>query len=733
METTLDRWGRTTARHPWITIVTWIVAIVALLGVSQASGGAFVNEFRVPGADSQKASDLAQEHFPEMGAVSADVVWHTDSGTLRDPAHASAIKAAVEQFTKLEGVRSADDPLAAGGAALSADGRTAISGVQYAADLQNLPAGAGTSLEEAAATARSTGLEVEFRGQVIDIGASPETGSAELYGVLAALIILLLAFGTVVAAGLPVIVAIAGLAAGLALVLIVGTTIDIPAIAPIVAVMLGLGAGIDYALFVVTRFRQGLAEGLVKEEAVGRALATAGHAVLFAGGTVVAAILGLLLTGIPFIGGMGVAAALTVVMTMLAALTLLPAILGLLGHRVNSLRIGRRRSKVATGPVTVPTQTLSRWSAWTAGIERHRYVYTAASVLVLLVLALPLLSLRMGTPDDGNNPEAWTQHKAYDTVSAAFGPGWNAPLLIVTETNGGDRGRATLERLDAGLKADPEVAAITPATPSRDGRVALLTVIPKHVPQNAEVADLMHRIRDKVAPAAAAGTSDKVYVGGVTAFNTDLADAVGERLPWMIAAVLAAAAVLLFAMFRAPLIAVKAVVMALFSIGAAFGVLVAIFQWGWGLSLVGLENPVPIMSMVPMLLFAVLFGLSMDYEVFMLTAVKEEYDASGDPQRAIQVGMAGVARVITAAAAIMTFVFLSFVPISDPVIKMIGVGLAAAVIVDVTVIRLVLAPAVLSIMGHSAWWGPGRRAAASPADRAGEVATSPEVELAEQS
>ena len=705
----LERLGRTTARHPLLTILGWIIAVVALLGIATASGGAFVNEFRIPGAQSQKAVDLAQEHFPEMGAVSADVIWHTESGTLQDPAKAAAIRAVVADFKGQPDVRSAADPLDPAGGTVSPDGRTAISAVEYSKDLSSLSAKASTRLEAAAKKAEAAGVAVNFRGMVVDLASTPETSGTEFFGVIAALVILLVAFGSVVAAGLPIVIALSGLIAGTALILIAATGIDIPAIAPIIAVMLGLGAGIDYALFVVTRFKSFLAAGMDKHDAAGRALATAGHAVLFAGGTVVAAILSLLLVGIPFIGGIGVAAALVVVMTMVSALTLLPAVLGLLGHRVNALRVGRRQPGTRVVTETGANAEIGRWGAWARQVGERRWVYTAVSVGILLVLAIPLLSLRIGTPDDGNSPVDSTQRKAYDTVSAAFGPGANAPFLVIAQLSGNSGDDAMLTGLTQRMTADREVATVTPPTRSSDGKVAMLTVLPKHAPQAVEVSKLLHRLRDDVAPAAVAGTSSRIYIGGTTGYYRDLDDAVSSRLPWMVPAVLVAAAVLLFLMFRAPLIALQAAVMNLLSIGAAFGVIVAVFQWGWGRSILGIHQDLPVNSMVPMVLFAVLFGLSMDYEVFLLSAVKEEYDLSGDAQLAIQRGVDSTARVITAAAAIMTVVFLSFVPINDSATKMMGVGLAAAVIVDVTLIRMILAPAVMSILGRRAWAGPGRR------------------------
>ncbi|WJK41621.1 MMPL family transporter [Solwaraspora sp. WMMA2056] len=429
---------------------------------------------------------------------------------------------------------------------------------------------------------------------------------------------------------------------------------------------------------------------------------------LFAGGTVVVAILGLLFTGIPFVGAMGLAGALTVTATMLAALTLLPAVLGLLGRRVDAGRI-RRRRRIPGADSRDPAAD-SRWPRWGRHVTRHRWAYAVGATLALLVVTAPVLTLRLGTPDDGNQPAHWPQRQAYDRVAAAFGPGWNGPLVLavpVPAELSPTRTTDALDDLSRRLVADPAVELVTPAQLSTDGRVALLSVVPRYAPQDDRVADLVHRIRSDTAPAALDGYGTGALIAGTTAFMIDIADAVADRLPWVVFAVILAAGLLLVAMFRAPLIAVKAAVMALLSVGTAYGVLVMVFQWGWGLTLIGVDRPVPIMSVVPMLLFAVLFGLSMDYEVFLLSAIREEYRRGGDPGAAVVAGLAGTGRVITAAATIMAVVFLSFVWIDDTLVKMIGIGLATAVIIDATVIRVVLAPAVLSLLGHHAWW-PGR-------------------------
>ncbi|ROO52360.1 RND superfamily putative drug exporter [Micromonospora sp. Llam0] len=709
MERTLERLGRACAARPWHAIAAWLLVAVALVGLGQLTGGSFVNDFRVPGAESQRAADLIQRHLPAYGADSAEIVWHAADGDLHEADRAAAITAAIGAIRQQPSVVDAGNPLPdavdpTSGGLLSPDGRTATSTVRYDRHAGELGPTAYQRLDAAVEPARAAGIDVDFRGLVVDVAFEPTTGSAELVGLTAAAVVLLVSFGSVVAAGLPILVALVGLAAGTALVLIAAAAVDIPSSAPIVAVMLGLGAGIDYALFVVTRFRAALADGTTDPvTAAGRAAGTAGHAVLFAGGTVVVAILGLLFTGIPFVGAMGLAGALTVTATMAAALTLLPAVLGLLGGRVDAGRLGRRPRDPVAG---------SRWPRWGRHVERHRLAYAVGATLLLFVVTAPVLTLRLGTPDDGNQPAHWPQRQAYDRVAAAFGPGWNGPLVLavpvpaaLSATEAADAADGLARR----LAADPAVELVTPAQLSADGRVALLTVVPRYAPQDERVADLVHRVRSDVGPAALDGYGTEVLIAGTTAFMIDIADAVADRLPWVVLAVILAAGLLLVAMFRAPLIAVKAAVLALLSIGTAYGVLVVVFQWGWGLGLIGVDRPVPIMSVVPMLLFAVLFGLSMDYEVFLLSAVREEYRRSGDAGAAVVAGLAGTGRVITAASMIMAVVFLSFVWIDDTLVKMVGIGLATAVVIDATVIRVVLAPAVLSLLGHRAWW-PGRRA-----------------------
>ncbi|MFJ5265005.1 MMPL family transporter [Streptomyces sp. NPDC088387] len=695
MERLLERLGALCARRPWRTISAWLLMAAALLALGQTAGSAFVNDFRVPGAESQEATDVAREHFPSFGVVNAQIVWQAPEGDLDDPAHTAAVQRMLADIREQPDVAGVDDPFP------SPDGKAAMVNVDYDKELGELDASHYERLREAAEPARDAGLAVEYRGMVVDLGTEPSTSVAEFVGVGTALVVLVVAFGSVVAAGLPLAVAAVGIVAGTALVLLVGLIVDIPTSAPIVAVMLGLGAGIDYALFVLSRFRTELAHGHAPVEAAGRATAAAGHAVVFAGGTVVVAILGLMFAGIPFVGAMGIAGALTVGVMVVAAVTLLPALLGLLGHRVDALPVPRLRHRGERRPDPDDENTLTY--RWGGHVQRHRVLYAVGSTALLLLLTIPVFALRLGTPDDGIQPTELSQRRAYDLVAEHYGPGWNAPLVITVD--GADA--AGLDRLHRALESDREAQTVMPPAPSEDGEAAVVTVIPRHAPQDEEVTQLVHRIRDDVAPEALGPSGGKALVGGATAVVIDMADVVGKRLPWVILAVVGAGMLLLYGMFRAPVVALKAAAMTLLSIGVSFGVIIAMFQWGWGLDLLGLDKTVPIMSAVPMLLFAVLFGLSMDYEVFLLSAVREAYDRDRDAQRAVVRGIGSTARVITTAAIIMACVFLSFVSVPETLIQMIGIGLATAVIVDATVIRMVLVPALMSMLGDRAWWRPG--------------------------
>jgi RND superfamily putative drug exporter len=701
----LYRLGRLAARRRWQVVAAWVGIAAAVIALGQTTGASFTNDYRVPGVESQRAADLLLRRFPAMAGADATVVFHARRGTVRDPHSRVGIAATLAELRRQPHVVGVDDPLDPRAGAVSPDGSVAFATVR--SDLQpgEVTPEVFRRLDRAADVARRAGLAVEFRGAIVDVASQPETGAAELLGLAAAVLILLVAFGSVVAMGLPIGTALVGLLVGLSGVSLVGALVDIPTIAPLLAVMIGIGVGIDYALFVVIRFRQGLADGLTVPEAAGRANATAGQSVVFAGGTVVIAILGLWLTGIPFVGAMGLATAVVVAVAMLAAVTLLPALLGVVGHRIDRLRLPAFRGRgQGAGPAR------SAWTRWARAIDRQPWAFALGAVLVLLALAAPLLALRLGTPDDGNLPTSATQRRAYDLLARGFGPGFNGALVLAVELPPGDRQapdrRMLLDRLARAAAADPDVAAVTPPALSPSGEAAVLTVLPSSSPQDQATTDLVRRLRHQVIPTARGDSGAQIYVGGLTATILDLASQVADRLLLFIGAVVGVSFLLLVVVFRALLVPLKAALLNLLSIGAAYGVVVAIFQWGWAKGLVGLETTVPIISFVPMLMFAVLFGLSMDYEVFLLSRIREEYVATGDAHGSVVTAIDGTARVITSAALIMVCVFVGFVFSPDPVLKMVGVGLAVAVAIDATIVRVVLVPALMSLLGDRAWWLP---------------------------
>jgi putative drug exporter of the RND superfamily len=704
MSQLLYRLGRLAARRRWRVVAAWVVIAAAVIALGQTAGASFTNDYRVPGVESQRAADLLQRTFPAMAGADATVVFHAQRGTVREPRARGGIAATLAELRRQPHVVGVDDPLDPRAGTVSPDGSVAFATVR--SDLQpgEVTPEAFRRLDRAGDAARRAGLAVEFRGAIVDVASQPETGAAELFGLAAAALILLVAFGSVVAMGLPIGTALVGLLVGLSGVSLVGVLVDIPTVAPILAVMIGIGVGIDYALFVVTRFRHSLADGLTVPEAAGRANATAGQSVVFAGGTVVIAILGLWLTGIPFVGAMGLATAVVVAVAALAAVTLLPALLGVIGRRIDRLRLPALRRRQGTGPVS------SAWARWGRAIDRRAWAYALGALAVLLVLAAPLLALRLGTPDDGTLPTSTTQRRAYDLLARGFGPGFNGPLLLAVELPPGDHRapdrRMLLDRLARSAAADPGVAAVTPPAVSPSGDAAVLTVLPGSSPQDQATTDLVTRLRDQVIPTVRGDSGAQIYVGGLTATILDLAGQVAARLLLFIGAVVGVSFLLLVVVFRALLVPLKAALLNLLSIGAAYGVVVAIFQWGWARELVGLETTVPIMSFVPMLMFAILFGLSMDYEVFLLSRIREEYVATGDAHGSVVTAIAGTARVITSAALIMICVFVGFVFSPDPVLKMVGVGLAVAVAIDATLVRVVLVPALMSLLGDRAWWLP---------------------------
>ncbi|HEX8803940.1 MAG TPA: MMPL family transporter, partial [Acidimicrobiales bacterium] len=511
--------------------------------------------------------------------------------------------------------------------------------------------------------------------------------------------------------GLPIGTALVGLMTSFGLIGLAAAVVDVNTVAPTLAAMIGLGVGIDYALFIVTRHRENLRAGMTVEEAAGRAVATSGSAVLFAGMTVVIAICGLAIAGIGAVTVMGLMAGLTVAVMVAIALTLLPALLGFAGHRIDALRVrvpGRRRASAAAadGDGLPPTDRETLWHRWGRQVSAHPWRYLVAGVAVLALLAAPVASLRLGMVDNGSSPESLTTRRAYDLLADGFGPGFNGPLLLSVELDGAPV--EVLAPLEAALAGDPGVRAVAEPRVNDAGTAAVLPVVPTSAPQDDATSRLVHRLRHDVIPEALTGAPDgvRVYVGGQTATFIDLSDKVASRLPWFIGAVIGLSVLLLMTVFRSIAVPLKAAAMNLLSIGAAYGVIVAVFQWGWLKGLFGVEETVPIVAFMPMMLFAILFGLSMDYEVFLLSRVREEYLQRGDNDGAVVEGIAATARVITSAALIMISVFAAFVLSVDPLVKMFGLGLATAVLVDATVVRIVLVPATMRLLGDRNWWLP---------------------------
>jgi len=680
-------------------LVIWLVALVGTVTLMNVAGGDYESNFSLPGAESQKAFDLLRDRFPSRSGDTADVVFKADAG-VTDPGIRAKIENLFRKVDALPHTRGIISPYTREGARqVSRDGKVAFATVQFDVQAPEVPKPVVERMEDLGKATDGPGLQIEFGGQVIEQAQFQPPGGAEAVGLIAAIFILLLTFGSLLAMGLPIITALFGIAIGLSLLLLSANFISVPNFSPQVASMIGIGVGIDYALFIVTRYRQHLHEGMSPEESVVRSLTTAGRAVIFAGIIVVISLLGILLMGFSFVQGIAVGGASAVFVTMLASITLLPAILGFVGKNIDRLHIPKLRRMDREGHVGF-------WLRWSRFIQRRPWVAALGGLVLLLLLAAPLLSMRLGAADAGNEPESLTTRRAYDLLSEGFGPGFNGPLLVVAEMAGpGDT--AALQRLAGTLQHTRGVALATPPIPNPQGNTAIITVYPTTSPQDKSTDDLVHRLRQQVIPQAVAGSDVKVYVGGITAVFTDFAAKIGQRLPVLIGVVILLSFLLLMAVFRSILVPVKAAVMNLLSIGAAYGVMVAIFQWGWLAGVFGVGRPGPIEAWIPMMMFTILFGLSMDYEIFLLSRIREDYLRTRNNATSVANGVALTGRVITAAAAIMIAVFMSFVLGFDlRQIKEIGLGLAVAVLVDATLVRMVLVPATMELLGNANWWFP---------------------------
>ena len=739
-------------RHPWRVLLAWLLLIVVAAGVAGRLGAAYGGTPAARDAESNRGADILNEHFGRIGAViSGRVVFRADQG-VNDPEVRSAMTGLLERVEAIEGVTvgSPYDPdgarrIAARG---SEAGRIAYADIDTAAGTAaNDAADIGAEIEHLiqASGLRSTdGVQVEVGGAWLAERDPPES---EAIGLAFAVFVLILAVGSVVAMGMTVGTALVGVAVGAAGIVVLSNLLTVPEFAPTLGLMIGIGVGIDYALFIVTRFREWVDRGLGREDAMAAALDSAGRSVIFAGATVVVSLLGLLLMGLPFVAGLGLSAATTVAVVMAASVTLLPATVGLVGERVMTTRVrgvavsallalmllgvgtGAPRPLVAAaaalalaaavagsfGSSRNPLRRVLRhreakprretgWYRLSRVVQSRPWLFAVGGTVVLLVLAAPVLGLRLGFSDEGNFAEETTTHRAYDLMSEGFGPGANGPLLVVAKASGPQQ-LAAFNDLSGSLNRTEGVAFASPALPSPDGQAAVIRVQPTTGPQDAATEDLVHRMRNEVVPQTLDGTGLDALVAGQVAFNIDISDYLARRIPIFFAAVLGASFLLLTAVFRSLVVPLKAVIMNMLSIGAAYGVAVAVFQWGWLGGLLGVE-PAPIEPFIPMMLFAILFGLSMDYEVFLLSRMKEEYERTGDAVNSVADGLAATARVITAAAAIMVVVFGSFVLEDNRVIRLFGFGLATAIAIDATLVRMLIVPSTMELLGARNWWLP---------------------------
>jgi putative drug exporter of the RND superfamily len=704
----LYRLGRLSARRPWLVIGSWLVLTLVVVGASSTFGQRLKDSLQVPGLDSQQASELMAAAGAGDDGLTAQVVVTplAADATFFDSAEARSALAQLQagaaalphvlRTTDPAGALAAGPQVAVQRGVVSADGRVALIRLQYPLvdelspeDLSNLKA-------FGADAAAGSPLRIEMGGDLYFAFEQAQPGLGELIGLLVAALILFIAFGSVIATALPLGTAVLGLAIGVSSMSLIANVIDIPSWAPVLGAMVGLGVGIDYALFIVTRHRDYLARGVPVEESVGSALATAGKPVVVAGGIVVVAILGLAVAGVPFMTAGGIAISVVVLVMAGVSVTLLPAFLGLAGHRIN-----RRTHRPGRGSVEPPVSL--GWSRWIRHVTRNPWPYAVGVTVLLLALAAPVLALRAGIPDDGALPAGRTERQAYDLLAQGFGPGSNGPVVVAVDMAGDP---TVIDPLVEALSADPGIAAVGAPEVYADAGVAVVMAIPTTGPQDAATHETVERLRADVLPSVLAGSPAQAHVGGQTANFADVGARVNERLPVLIAAVLAMSFVLLMLVFRSVLVPLKAVALNLLSIGAAYGVMVMVFQWGWAGGLIGLESTVPIVSFIPMFMFAILFGLSMDYEVFLLSRVREEYVATRDNQTSIVNGIASTGRVITSAALIMISVFLAFVLGEDAATKMFGLGLATAIFVDATLVRMVLVPATMTVLGDANWWIP---------------------------
>ena len=689
-------------RHRYIVVLLWVAALLGLGAANQVVGNGYSNSFALPGTESTHALDLLKSAFPQQAGESDTIVWHVANGSVRDPAVQQPISAMLDKVAGGGSIAGVTSPYTERGAAqISKDGKTAYATVTFTGVGQQISKPDVQRVIDLAQGARTDGVEVELGGQAIQAVNGVSTSASEIVGVLAAAIVLLIAFGSLLAMLLPIVTAVLSLIAAVMTIGLVSHTMSMADIAPTIAALIGLGVGIDYALFIVTRHRTGLKAGLSPEAAAVRALNTSGRAVIFAGLTVCVAMLGMLVLNLQFLTGVGVAAAIMVMFSVISACTLLPAMLGILGNRVLSRK--ERRRLAAEGPMDVHAQGF--WARWARFAQRGRMLLVPLALVVLAVLIIPVFSLRLGNSDQGNNPSGTTTRKAYDLLANGFGPGFNGPLQIVAKINSPADAQA-LTTLAQTVGHEPGVAAAIPLPAKPGATVGIIQVFPTTAPQDIKTSQLITHLRHDVIPPAEKGNTLVVYVGGQTAIFDDFAGVITSKMPLFIGVIVGLGFLLLLLAFRSVVVPLTAAAMNLLAAGASFGVVVAFFQWGWGSDALGLGKAGPVEAFLPVMMLAILFGLSMDYQVFLVSRMHEEWVHTRDNRRAVTVGQASTGRVITAAATIMVCVFLAFVFGGQRVIAEFGIGLSSAVFIDAFILRTVLVPALMHMFGKANWWLP---------------------------
>jgi RND superfamily putative drug exporter len=704
----LFRLGRGAARRHWLVIAAWLVVVAGLLVWRDFAGGTFTNDYTVPDSPAQRGADVLTAEFPAQEGYGGQIVFAAAAGK-QVSAETDAVNQAVANVAKLSHIAGVVGPFATDDSPqVSQDGQIAYATVQFDVSPDTLDSSYQGQLDSAVAPARNAGLQVEYGGSAGQIGPEPGDLREEGAGIGLALVLLLVMFASVVAALLPLVSATFSVLVGMSVLGLLAAAFTFPTTAPTIATLLGLGVAIDYGLFLVARHREQLDTGASVLSAAGAAAATSGSAIVVAGSTVVVAILGLFVAGIPFISAMAVGAAVVVAVTVVSALTLVPGLLGLAGRSMRSLP-ERRRERRGTPPPDPAARlrahehgAFARWGRRVAG---RPWRWMIGSVVLLVIISIPLLFIEFGQLDAGADPTSQSQRRAYDLIATGFGPGANGPLTVVVSVPSGqssDDTQSMLSDLQKKLSSTEGVASVSAPTLNSAGNTAILTAIPTTKPQAEETARLVDRVRDSVLPTVPATT----YLTGTVAAYQDFTQRSVQRLPLLIGVVVLLSLLLLTAAFRSLVIGLKAAAMNLLSVAASYGVVVAVFQWGWGSSLAGIDEPVPIPGFVPMFMFAIIFGLSMDYEVFLLSRTHEAYLRTGDPRRSVAMGIGSTARVITAAAAIMIAVFLSFVLSPDPTVKMFAVGLVVSVLIDATIVRMALVPSLMALLGHRAWWIP---------------------------